>query len=98
MKAQNQKSGIAGGIFLIGIGVLIITGTWWPGIMFVSGLAIGAERAFHRNYAQALAAAAACFAIGLLSAAEIPWNVFGPFILISLGAVVLVQGVATRQN
>jgi hypothetical protein len=98
MKTQNRKSGIAGGIFLIGIGMLILTGSWWPGIIFVIGLAIGAERVFHGNYMQALTAAAVCFAIGLLSAADIPWNVFGPFILVALGAVVLAQGITARQS
>jgi hypothetical protein len=98
MNRRNHKSGIAGGIFLIGIGVLVLTGYWWPGIMFVIGLAIGAERAFRGNYLQALMVTAVCFAIGLLSAADIPWNIFGPFILISLGAVVLVQGLTARQS
>ena len=98
MNRRNQKSGIAGGIFLIGIAVLILTGSWWPGILFVAGLAIGAGRAFQGKYVQALTALAVCFAIGLLSAADIPWNIFGPFILISLGAVVLVQGFTARQS
>ena len=93
MKTKRTRSGVAGGIFLIGLGVLMITGSWWPGLMFVLGLAVGADRAFRGNYIQALTAFAVCSAIGLLSATNIPWNIFGPFILISLGAVVLVQGV-----
>jgi hypothetical protein len=88
MKTQRTKSGISGGIFLIGLGILIMTGAWWPGIMFVIGLAIGADRAFRGNYMQALTAFAVCLAIGLISATDIPWNIFGPFLLISIGAVV----------
>ena len=98
MNTRRTKSGIAGGIFLIGLGVLIITGSWWPGVIIVIGLAVGAERAFRGNYMQALAALAVCSAIALISAAKIPWNIFGPFILISLGAVVLVEGVLSKQN
>ena len=98
MNTQRTKSGIAGGIFLIGLGVLVITGTWWPGIMIVIGLAVGAERAFHGNYIQALTACAFCSAIALLSVANIPWHIFGPFILISLGAVVLMQGALSKQS
>jgi putative Mn2+ efflux pump MntP len=98
MNRQRTRSGIAGGIFLIGLGVLIMTGSWWPGIMFVIGLAVGADRAFHGKYAQALTAFAVCSAIGLLSAVDIPWNIFGPFILISLGVIVLVQGFMSKQN
>jgi hypothetical protein len=98
MNTKHTKSGIAGGIFLIGLGMLIITGSWWPGIMIVIGLAVGADRAFRGNYMQALTAFAVCSAIVLISTVNIPWNIFGPFILISMGAVVLVQGVLTKQS
>lgn len=95
---MNTKSGIAGGIFLIGLGILIMTGYWWPGIMFVIGLALGADRAFRGNYMQALTVFAVCAAIGLISATNVPWNIFGPFILISLGVVVLAQGFLSKQG
>lgn len=98
MNPKYTKSSVAGGVFLIGLGVLIITGNWWPGIMFVIGLAAGADRAFRGNYVQALTAFAVFSAIALISAANIPWNIFGPFILTSSGAIVLVQGVLSKQN
>ena len=28
---RRERSGVAGGLILIGIGVLLITGWWWPG-------------------------------------------------------------------
>ncbi len=98
MNTKRTKTGIAGGIFLIGLGVLIMTGSWWPGIMFVIGLAIGADRAFRGNYVQALTAFAVCSSIGLISSVNIPWNIFGPFILISLGIVVLTQSILLKQR
>jgi hypothetical protein len=98
MNTIHTKSGIAGGIFLIGLGVLIMTGSWWPGILLVMGLAVGADRAFRGNYVQGITTFASCSAIGLVSSADIPWNVFGPFILISFGVVVLVQGVLAGQD
>ena len=98
MNNQRTKSGIAGGIFLIGLGVLIFTGNWWPGIMFVIGLAIGADRAFRGNYIQALTAFALFSIISLLTEVDIPWKIFSPFILISIGAVVLVQGFLSKHN
>ncbi|MBI3175279.1 MAG: hypothetical protein HYZ25_16260 [Chloroflexi bacterium] len=98
MNTKRTKSGIAGGIFLIGLGVLIFTGSWWPGLMFVIGLALAADRAFRGNYVQALTAFAVCSAVAVVSTTDLPWNIFGPFILISLGAVVLVQGVLSKQE
>lgn len=98
MNIRRTKSGIAGGIFLIGMGILILTGSRWPGLMFVIGLALAADRAFRGNYVQALTAFAVCSAIAVVSSTDIPWNIFGPFILISLDAVVLVQGVLSKQE
>lgn len=98
MNTKRTKSGISGGIFLIGLGVLIMTGSWWPGIMFVIGLALAADRGFHGNYMKAITVFAVCAAIGLLSAANIPWNIFGPFILISLGVIIVTQGVLSKEN
>lgn len=34
---ENQAEQVAGGVFMIGLGLLFFTGFWWPGIMFVIG-------------------------------------------------------------
>jgi hypothetical protein len=98
MNTKRTKSVIAAGIFLIGLGVLVMTGSWWPGIMLVIGLSIGADRAFRGSYVQASTAFTVCSVIGLASSVDIPWNIFGPFILISLGAILLVQGLVSRRG
>ena len=46
MDKKKQASAISGGIFLISLGVLIITGWWWPGILIAIGLSGGAEQIF----------------------------------------------------
>jgi hypothetical protein len=43
MDKQKQASGISGGIFLIGLGVLFLTDWLWPGTMLVIGLSGCAE-------------------------------------------------------
>jgi hypothetical protein len=89
MNNQPRTTSISGGIFLIGLGILIYTGGWWPGIMFVIGLASGAELVFRGRINPGLFSFVAFSTVPLLLAADIPWHIFGPFILISLGAVVL---------
>ena len=37
MVGKHQGDRIAGAVFLIGLGVLFLTGYWWPGILFVIG-------------------------------------------------------------
>jgi hypothetical protein len=34
----HQANAITSALWLVGIGVLIVTGWWWPGIMFVVGV------------------------------------------------------------
>ncbi|MFN8530937.1 MAG: hypothetical protein U0670_20215 [Anaerolineae bacterium] len=44
---SNRSDQTFGGVFLIGLAILFLTGWWWPGIMFVIGAAILA-----RTYAE----------------------------------------------
>lgn len=38
--SQSNNTNLGGGIFLIGLALLFMTGWWWPGIMFVIGASI----------------------------------------------------------
>ena len=86
----RSRGGIAGGIMLVGIGMLIITGWWWPGIML--------ERFLNGQVAQAIGVFALFLAIPLgiavLQDINIPWNLVVPFVLIALGLVVVFRAVA----
>ncbi|MDE2505740.1 MAG: hypothetical protein KGM43_00865 [Planctomycetota bacterium] len=35
--SHRQGHEIAGGVFLVGFGILFLTGFWWPGLIFVVG-------------------------------------------------------------
>ncbi len=91
MEKRRQGDGITGGLFLIGLGILVFTGWWWPGIMVVLGIAIASGLAFRGRYLQAAIMALIFFGIPILVSANIPWEIFGPMILIGLGIVVLVK-------
>ena len=97
MDRERTRDGITGGLLLIGIGILALTGWWWPGIMVVLGIAIGSGLVFRGRYLQGLVVAAIFFAIPLLTATEIPWGIFGPMVLIGVGAVVLVKAFFLRE-
>ena len=92
---RKRGSAISGGIFLIGLGVLIITGWWWPGIMFVIGLSGGGELIFRGKTWSGIWTIAFFFAIPVIvwviQETEIPWGLVGPFILIGLGVITLVK-------
>ena len=92
---KKRGSAISGGIFLIGLGVLIITNWWWPGIMFVIGLSGGGELIFRGKIWNGIWTIAFFSAIPIViwivQKTDVPWGLVGPFILIGLGIITLVK-------
>src|SRR5664279_3416720 len=93
--ADRRRTGVSGALIIIGIGLLIVTGWWWPGIMIVLGIAIGAERLYQGRYLAAATVTALFIAIPLaISVAEhihVPGTWVAGFVLVSLGIVTLVR-------
>jgi hypothetical protein len=101
MDKQRQASGISGGIFLISLGILIITGWWWPGIMIALGLSGGAELIFRGQIAKGIGTlaffCAIPMAVWVIQATDIPWALVGPMILIGVGVIFLVKSLFLRE-
>ncbi len=101
MDKQRVASGISGGIFLICLGILLLTGWWWPGIMFAIGLSSGAELVFRGKIIRGIGTlaffCAIPFAIWVIQAVNIPWALVGPMILIGIGVIILVKTLFLRQ-
>jgi len=95
MDKKKRASGLSGGIFLIGLGVLLFTNWWWPGIMLVIGLSGGAELIFRGKVARGIGTIAFYSAFPIIwaiaQATDISWAIVGPFILIALGVITLVK-------
>jgi hypothetical protein len=102
MDRQRKASGISGGIFLISLGILIITGWWWPGIMIAIGLSSGAELVFRGKVGRGIGTlaffCAIPIAVWLIQRATIPWGLVGPMILIGIGIIVLVKAFFLREE
>ena len=98
---KKRGSAISTGIFFIGLGVLLFTGYWWPGIMFVIGLSGGGELIFRGKIWRGLGTIAFFFAIPvvvwIVQETDIPWGLVGPFILIGLGVITLVKVFYLRE-
>jgi hypothetical protein len=98
---QRKASAISGGLFLIGLGVLLFTGWWWPGIMVVLGLSSGAELIFRGKIAQGIGSLAFFWAIALIviivQTTNVPWSIVGPLVLIGIGVIILVKAFYLRE-
>jgi len=99
---RRKADAITGGILLIGLGVLLYTGWWWPGIMFIVGLSSGAGLIFRGKTAQGVGTLALLWSIPIgiwiIQKAEIPWSLVGPMILIGVGVIVLVKAFFLRDK
>jgi hypothetical protein len=96
-----RNHSITGGVFLIGLGMLVLTNWWWPGIMLVIGAAAAAEMVRRGNIAAAttfIGFAAIPLGIALLSAINIPWLPVGAFVLIALGLLSLARATGSEQS
>ena len=98
---QRTASAIWLGIFLIGLGVLLFTGWWWPGIMVVLGLAGFAALIFRGQTAKAIGTLALFWGIAaiaiIVQEIDVPWAIVGPLVLIGIGVIVLVKAFFLRD-
>ena len=99
---NRQASAISGGLFLISLGVLVFTGWWWPGIMFAIGLSGGAAAIFRGQMWAGIGTiaffSAIPFAIWFIQAAEIPWSIVGPLVLIGIGVIIIAKAFLFREQ
>lgn len=97
----TSRRTMSGGIFLIGLGMLSLTGWWWPGILLVLGCAIAADRYVHGQTWQALGSLVlglvVPLGIALTEQLNVPWHLVGPFVLIALGLMRLADTVIWRE-
>jgi hypothetical protein len=96
---RRERSGVAGGLILVGIGVLLITGWWWPGIMVVIGVAVAAERWLSGRTREAILVLGIFLAIpvgiAVLTSVDIPWIWVIALVLIGLGVAGVVKAVSS---
>ena len=99
MNKQENAAQVGGGVFLVGLGMLFLTGWWWPGVMFVCAASILARTMAEGKPLRRATPAFWLIGIGIVFGA--PWLVgaiasgfwkFFPLILIGLGLFMLFGG------
>ena len=99
---KRLADGIAGGIFLISLGVLLATGWWWPGIMVAIGLSSGASLIFRGKIWQGIGSlvffCGIAVAVELIRTTDVSGVVIGAFILVGIGVIILVKALFFREG
>ena len=98
MDKRKAKDGVGAGIFLIGLGVLFLTGWWWPGIMFVIGLTAMSGQIAKRQYAGMIPVTVIFFVLPIVLFTGIRWDILLPMLFIGLGLTALINGVFTQDR
>jgi hypothetical protein len=99
---HTKKIGIFAGIMLIGLGILVFTGWWWPGIMLVIGTALGVEKFLQGRVKEAVSLfllfLAIPTAVFIFTNHLIPWTIFAPILLIGIGGMVVTRSLLNRAQ
>jgi hypothetical protein len=67
---SQRASALTGGIWLIGLGFLIATRAWWPGILLLVGITIIVQAWFSGRQQQAIRGGIFAIAIGVWAACK----------------------------
>ena len=102
METKGKASAISGAIFLISLGVLLITGWWWPGIMVAIGLSSGAALIFRGKTWQGIGSLAffcgIAVVVELVRATDVSGVVIAAFILIGIGVIAVAKAFFLRET
>jgi hypothetical protein len=85
MYSKERADQVAGGVFIIGLALLFMTGFWWPGIMFVMGASAIARGVAEGQDWYNVPGGLSMIGIGLLFWFGFSW----PLLLIFIGASML---------
>ncbi|MEO8395506.1 MAG: hypothetical protein ABI700_21105 [Chloroflexota bacterium] len=89
---ERRSNEVFGGTFLIGLAILFLINWWWPGIMFVIGIALIARTVAEGRNWMSERGGLVCIGIGvfftLLKILSFTFNLW-PLILIAIGVYML---------
>ena len=87
--SKRKADAISNGSFLIGLGVLFYTNTWWPGILLILWIALVMRQYLTgRNY-DAVLSTIILVGLFLISYIQINWSILVPVLFI-IGGIYLI--------
>jgi len=87
--SKRKADGISNGIFLIGIGILLFTGVWWPGILLVLWVTLAVRQTLTHRWYDLLISSILLLGLVAISLINFEWSVIIPILLI-LGGIYII--------
>ncbi len=94
---QDKISKISGAVFFIGLGILLVTGWWWPGIIVVIAVSSILTSLLANKAKDALVSLIIFGAIVALSLTSIPFGVILGTLIIIGGGWTLYQIISAKK-
>jgi predicted membrane protein len=89
--SKKKAAIISNGIFLICVGIMIFTNTWWPGIILAVAVTITSRQYLSGRYYHAIISAVIFTALFILAIARFNFDVLAPVLFILAGIFLIVR-------
>lgn len=89
MLTKRKSDAIANGAFLIGIGILLFTNEWWPGILLVLWISLFLRQYLTGRIYDALVSTIILVGLFLITFIKLNWSVIIP-VLFVIGGIYLI--------
>lgn len=93
---EDGHSAVAGGVMLIGVGALLLSSWWWPGIMLMVGAAIDLVLRGHPPPAPGTFLFRIPLTAFVTECVRVPLEAAGALVLIGLGLTAVIHTVTRR--
>jgi len=87
--SKKKADGISNGIFLIGIGILVFTDGWWPGILAVLWATLAVRQLLTGRLYDLILTSIILLGLVIISLLNLNWTIIAPVLLI-LGGIHLI--------
>lgn len=84
--SKRKADAISNGVFLIGIGILLFTNTWWPGILLVIWAVLATRQYLTGRTYDLILSTVLLIGLFLITILKVTWSVIVPVLLV-LGGI-----------
>jgi len=89
--SKKKAHAISNGIFLIGLGILVLTNAWWPGILLAIWALIGSRQLLTGRKYQAALTTVVLLGLFIVAMLKFDYDMIAPVVLVIAGIYLIVK-------